>query len=172
MVVNTIAERWNVELQSGGEALRGDHVFKGRATCLMLPQCYMNHSGVALQGIFDKPAGEDLIVVYDDVDLPVGELRLRGRGGSGGHRGVESVAATCGDDFVRVRVGVGRPPAGESTADYVLAELGHDEIVELAPVTERAAEAVECVLDAGLVTAMNRFNGHYTRGEIEGDNHA
>ncbi len=172
MVVRKIAERWGTELLARGDALLGERLHEGQRQRLVLPQGFMNRSGNVLRDLVDDASGEDFVAVYDDVDLPVGALRVRGRGGSGGHRGVASIIEECGADFIRVRVGVGRPPENSDTADYVLADLSEGELEELVPAVERAADAVECVLEAGLVKAMNHFNGDPTRGEIEGDDHA
>ncbi len=131
---------------------------EGKELKLVLPQMFMNLSGDAVVGLVQPPAGEDLIVVYDDLDLPPGVLRLRRDGSAGGHRGVESIIERCGSTFVRVRVGIGRPPLGMGSADYVLGEFPDDECKLWANAVERAADAVECVLTHGLQVAMNRFN--------------
>jgi peptidyl-tRNA hydrolase, PTH1 family len=165
MVVREIAKRWRVPFEtrgvvgSDGAAARATAVVDGEEIELVLPQTYMNRSGSALSGLVESPVGENLVVVYDDVDLPVGALRIRRGGGAGGHRGVESIIETCGPSFVRVRVGVGRPPQGVETADYVLAEISSDQREPLADAAERAADAVVCVLADGVQVAMNRFNG-------------
>lgn len=158
MVVQTIAMRWRVPLRDAGVALAGIGEFADEEVHLLLPQTFMNRSGTALLGVFDHPAGEELIVVYDDVDLPVGSVRVRPRGGSGGHRGVASMIDACGSEFVRVRVGIGRPPDGMETADYVLAGMSNAEFAELERGLQCGADAVECVLKDGVEIAMNRFN--------------
>lgn len=158
MVVRELALRWNVPLQPRGVALEGIGRFAGEEVHLLMPQTYMNRSGLALSGRFPEPPGEHLIVAHDDVDLPVGVLRIRPSGGSGGHRGVSSIIDTCGSDFVRVRVGVGRPPDDVDTADWVLAEMTGADYEELKRGVRGAAEAVECIVTDGVTTAMNRFN--------------
>lgn len=110
----------------------------------------MNESGEALSGY----RAEDLIVVHDDLDLPAGTVRVKVGGGAGGHNGLRSVISRVGNGFVRVRVGIGRPPEGVGVTDYVLGRM--DRVVREA--IPRAADAVETVLEEGPEAAMNRFN--------------
>jgi len=128
---------------------------------LLLPTTYMNSSGIAvrvlLQGCSWSP--DDLVVVHDDLDLASGRLKLRRGGSSGGHRGVESIIDELGTDaFVRVKIGIGRPPAGTDPMDYVLQRPPSDEEDRLSKAADRAAEAIETVLALGLDAAMNRYN--------------
>ncbi len=169
MVVNTLADRWGVSFRrtelalvgerNVGERNVGERDGRAEETLLVAPQTFMNRSGMALDGLVDDENEEGLIVIYDDVDLSAGELRIRRSGGAGGHRGVASVIEHCGAEFSRVRVGVGRPPVGTDTADYVLAEFDVGERADWLSGIDRAADSVECVLDEGIQTAMNRFNG-------------
>jgi PTH1 family peptidyl-tRNA hydrolase len=117
---------------------------------LLKPTTFMNNSGSALVG----HGAEDLIVVHDDLDLPDGDVRVKVGGGAGGHNGLRSITQRLGADFVRVRVGIGRPPPGMSTTDYVLGKM--DSAVRDA--IPRAADAVEAVVEEGPEAAMNRFN--------------
>ncbi|MDQ3986069.1 MAG: aminoacyl-tRNA hydrolase, partial [Actinomycetota bacterium] len=117
---------------------------------LLKPATFMNNSGAALA----EYGAEDLIVVHDDLDLPPGDVRVKVGGGAGGHNGLRSVIQRLGPDFVRVRVGIGRPPAGVGVTDYVLS--GMDATIRDA--VPRAADAVEAVVEDGPETAMNRFN--------------
>jgi PTH1 family peptidyl-tRNA hydrolase len=110
----------------------------------------MNNSGVALAG----QKAKDLVVIHDDLDLPPGDVRVKVGGGAGGHNGLRSMIQHLGPDFVRVRVGIGRPPVGVGTTDYVLSRM--DAAVRDA--VPRAAEAVEAVVEDGPEAAMNRFN--------------
>jgi peptidyl-tRNA hydrolase, PTH1 family len=110
----------------------------------------MNNSGAALSGY----SLEDLIVVHDDLDLPEGDLRVKVGGGAGGHNGLRSLIGRLGPDFVRVRIGIGRPPVGMTVTDYVLSRM--DAAVREA--VPRAADAVEAVVEDGPEAAMNRFN--------------
>jgi PTH1 family peptidyl-tRNA hydrolase len=104
-------------------------------------------------------APAELVVVYDDLDLPFGRLRVRERGSSGGHRGVTSIIDSLGTgDFPRVRIGIGRPP-GDDAASFVLGRFGPGETTVLADMVGRAADAVETIVLEGIAVAMNRYNG-------------
>lgn len=127
------------------------------------PLTWMNRSGSAvaraLRGLAIEDVSSDLLVVFDDVDLPTGRLRLRPRGGSGGHRGLADVIATLGgSDFARLRFGVGRPEGLVDTADWVLAPFSSEEEETVRRSVEAAAEAVEVALLQGIAPAMDRFN--------------
>jgi peptidyl-tRNA hydrolase, PTH1 family len=110
----------------------------------------MNISGSALAGY----KADDLIVVHDDLDLEAGTVRVKVGGGAGGHNGLRSIIQNLGPEFVRVRIGIGRPPVGITVTDYVLSRM--DAVVRDA--VPRAADAVESVLEEGPEAAMNRFN--------------
>ena len=128
---------------------------------LAKPQTYMNHSGVAAAALTRRfgARGADLVVAYDDLDLPFGRLRIRCGGSAGGHRGLASVLHHLADrDFVRLRVGIGRPPAGVDAVDYVLSRFSPEELESLDGVLSRAAEAVEAIASKGPVWAMENFN--------------
>lgn len=142
----------------------------GRPVVLARPYTFMNRSGAAAAGLLrwlGLPP-ERLLVVYDDLDLPAGTIRLRARGGAAGHKGMTSILAALGtDEFSRLRLGIGRPadPA-QDPMEYVLVPFAAQEEKEWAPVLERAADAVECFLREGIVAAMDRFNR--TGGAAEG----
>jgi len=161
-VVDRLAARWHVRVEREvHRAVIGEARRDGDRVLLVKPQTFMNCSGesaASLQRFYRFDVGH-LVTVYDDVDLPVGRVRLRTGGGPGGHRGIESLIASLGDrEFPRVKVGVGRPPAGWDTADWVLGVPGKDDTAPLEAAEERAAEAVELLLDEGPDRAMNRFN--------------
>ena len=117
---------------------------------LLKPTTFMNNSGSALAG--HRVA--DLIVVHDDLDLPPGDVRVKVGGGAGGHNGLRSLIGRLGPHFVRVRIGIGRPPVGMTVTDYVLSRM--DAAVREA--VPRAADAVEAVVEEGPEAAMNSFN--------------
>jgi len=128
---------------------------------LVAPQTYMNNSGAAVASVlhYHKAGAEDLIVVSDDADLPLGRLRVRAMGGSGGHRGLESIIQHIGtQEFARVRVGIGRDEDGQGLVEHVLTPFTADELEQMAVVVDRAAQAVLCVVRCGAEEAMNRFN--------------
>lgn len=147
---------WRRPVQSAKAALEG-----AGALLLVKPLTYMNRSGDVLPGLM-RPAGlaaKDLIVVTDDINLPLGRLRIRAQGGAGGHNGLKSVIARLGtEQFVRVRVGVGEQEDGKSLRDHVLERMDSEERRALAAATARAADAVECLLAHGAERAMNQFN--------------
>ena len=121
---------------------------------LLKPTTFMNNSGSALAG---HNRAEDLIVVHDDLDLPEGDVRVKVGGGAGGHNGLRSMIGRYGPDFIRVRVGVGRPPPGMGVTDYVLGKM-NSAVRDAVP---RAADAVEAVAVDGPEAAMNRFNARF-----------
>jgi PTH1 family peptidyl-tRNA hydrolase len=133
----------------------------GRRVVLAKPQTFMNDSGQAVGALarFFKVTPEDALVVYDDLDLPQGTLRLRPHGSAGGHRGMLSIMQHLGTrDFPRLRVGIGRPPGRMPPKAYVLQDFSADEWSEMVEVYARAVAAVECWIAEGIKEAMNRFN--------------
>ncbi len=120
------------------------------AATLLKPKTFMNNSGAALT----KADARELIVIHDDLDLPAGHVRVKVGGGAGGHNGLRSIIGRLGPDFIRVRVGIGRPPVGMSVIDYVLGRM--DSVVKDA--VPRAADAVEAVVEQGSERTMNEFN--------------
>lgn len=129
---------------------------------LAKPQTFMNLSGQAVRGLtrFYKIPPESILVIHDDLDLPVGALRLRMDGGAAGHKGILSIVAELGtEQFARLRVGIGRPPGQMDAADYVLQPLSTPELLAFSDILERAAAAALTWAQEGLTTAMNRFNG-------------
>jgi PTH1 family peptidyl-tRNA hydrolase len=156
MVVEALAQRWGVEFGAGdARARRATVVRDGVVVQLVQPQTYMNRSADALDAV---QAADMVIAVYDDLDLPVGQLRVRARGGTGGHRGMASLVERLGHEFARVRVGIGRPPDGVASPAHVLAPIAAAERPLLAAAVVRAGEAVERILSEGVAAAMNRFN--------------
>lgn len=160
-VVDRLADRWTLRVERAAHhSLVGDGRRATGRVLLVKPQTYMNGSGTALASIhrFFRPALDHVIVVHDDVDLAPGRLRLRLGGGAGGQRGIESCIAAVGPEFARLKVGVGRPPSGWDTADWVLGVPTAEEATTLAAAEERAVDAVELVLREGSDRAMNRIN--------------
>ena len=121
----------------------------------------MNLSGPPLKGLLRELelTPEDLVVVHDDLDLEPGRLRIRQAGGHGGHNGIRSVIEALGtSQFVRVKIGIGRPAPGQDSVDYVLEEVTKDEMAVHEPCLERGVDALELLLHRGVATAMNQFN--------------
>jgi len=135
--------------------------FQGEKAVLIKPQTFMNRSGEAVARwlkFLKLPAG-NLVVIHDDLDLPFGKIRIKNRGGAGGHRGVESVIAGLGTpEFIRVRVGIGRPAAEMEEADYVLSEFSREEKREVPRVVESARDAVLTILESGIDKAQLKYH--------------
>ncbi|MEJ2563146.1 MAG: aminoacyl-tRNA hydrolase [Anaerolineales bacterium] len=133
----------------------------GKKVYLAKPQTFMNDSGRSVEGLeryFHIPESQ-LLVVYDELDLPTGNIRIRPAGGSGGHRGVRSIIHELGtQEFPRMRIGIGRPPGKMDPADYVLQDFSADESIELPLVLKRAAECVRIFVQEGIQAAMNAGN--------------
>ena len=128
---------------------------------LAKPRTYVNESGRAVTSLMSKyrAAPGDLLVVYDEMDLPTGSIRLRARGGSGGHNGMKSIIDAVGtQEFARLRIGVGRPARSGAEVEHVLGSMPREEKASVEDAVSRAAEAIEAVLRDGVVEAMNRFN--------------
>ncbi|MDR7415990.1 MAG: aminoacyl-tRNA hydrolase [Armatimonadota bacterium] len=159
-VVDRLCARWGIGVsQQEEEALVGKGEIGGLAVLLAKPLTYMNRSGEAVRGLVDRYGvrPQEVLVIYDDVDLPVGAIRIRPRGSSGGHHGMASVLEALGtSEIPRVRVGIGRP-SGDA-AEYVLSRFSPEERPLIREAVERAADAVETILREGLEAAMNRYN--------------
>lgn len=144
-------------------AFLGQGSWNGKKLVLMKPQTYMNSSGEAVaQAVrFYKLQPEQVLVLFDDISLPPGRLRVRGDGSAGGHNGIKSLIACLGSQaFPRIKIGVGAKPVPEyDLADWVLSAFSASEEKLLAPAIERAAQAALTLMDQGLQTAENRFNG-------------
>ena len=138
------------------EGRLGEH-----AVVLAKPMSFMNESGGPVKAVatFFKVPVESLVVVHDELDLPFGTVRMKRGGGEGGHNGLRSISSSFGSkEYVRVRVGIGRPPGRQDPADYVLREFGSTERRELPLLFDLAADAVEAALSEGLEAAQNRFH--------------
>ena len=164
-VVEELAGRWGVRWTRTYQALRvADAVCAGEQVMLAEPQFYMNRSGSALAGLAGTWRVTDLIVIHDDLDLDLGTVRIKRGGGTGGHRGLTSIVEQWGSECVRVRVGIGRPPAGTDVVDFVLSPFDATDRAVMGAAVRRAADAVECLLHEGCEAAMNRFNVRKTNG--------
>lgn len=162
-VVDLLAQR----LEAGWKNSSGFHARVARATCagapllLVKPQTFMNLSGTSVAPLLRYYGGTpaDLTVILDDADLPLGRLRIRGSGGSGGHRGLASIIEALGTEaFPRIRLGVGREERG-GLVGHVLGKFDETRRPCVGKMTEAAADAVQCLTEKGLNEAMNRYNG-------------
>lgn len=142
------------------KALYGIGNYRGNKVMLVKPQTYMNLSGNAIGEImrYYKVPEENLIVIYDDIDLELGVLRIRKKGSAGTHNGMKSIVSQLGtDQFPRIRVGIGDRRKGD-LKDYVIGGMSRQEEEELKPILEKCADAALCITEKGIDTAMNRFN--------------
>jgi PTH1 family peptidyl-tRNA hydrolase len=167
--VNRLARRLGIEIRHHSRtASVGEGTYRGRRLILAKPRTYVNRSGDAVRELVRRYglAPEQVLVVYDDLDLPVGRVRIRARGGHGGNNGMKSIIAALGtEEFPRVRIGIGRPLVnGEPSYDpdvvaqWVLSDPPPDERAKLDEAVARAQEAILTILDEGIEAAMNRFN--------------
>lgn len=161
-VINALAQRWNIRCgQKKFHALWGQGRVAGTNVILLKPQTFMNRSGQAVAGaarFFDIP-DEDIFVIFDELALEPGRIRLRPRGSAGGHRGVKDIIAHLGNSgFPRLRIGIGRGPENAETSDYVLAVPTADELPLLHRAVEFGADAVEAWLREGMEAAMAEYN--------------
>jgi peptidyl-tRNA hydrolase, PTH1 family len=143
------------------KALIGKGMIEGEKVILAKPLTYMNRSGDSLREILSyyKLPPEQLLVIYDDIDLAVGQLRIRGKGSAGGHNGMKSIVAGVGSEaFPRIRVGIGAKPPRMDLADYVLGHFPGEELPEIRDGIEQAAEAAAMIVQGEIAEAMNHFN--------------
>lgn len=162
MVAELFAARSGVALKKKGhQAIYGVGRCNGQEILVLLPQTFMNRSGASIGSVARahqvNPAS--LIVIHDEIDLPFGTLRIKTGGGHGGHNGLRDIRSVLGNgDFIRLRIGVGRPPAGGDVARHVLREFSPTEKKQLDDLLLFAVEALEMLLNEGVQAAMNAFN--------------
>ena len=162
-VIDELSDMYDIDVRTGRfKALIGKGSIEGSQVILMKPLTYMNNSGEAIRPAADYfriDTGKELIVISDDTELDVGRIRVRPKGTSGGHNGLKSVIAHVGhEDFIRIRVGVGRKPQGADQVNWVLGHFDKEDIPLMKESLRRAAEAAVCVMREGVDAAMNRFN--------------
>jgi PTH1 family peptidyl-tRNA hydrolase len=162
MVVERLAERNAVRLtRKQSKSLCGRLLSDDREVWLIQPQTFMNLSGTAVKEWLAKEGcgPEDLLVVYDELDLPWGTFRIRQRGGAGGHHGLESIISSIGSqDFARLRIGVAPDRRIGDTVEYLLSPVGKSRRREMEEIADLASEAVEAILKHGIARAMNQYN--------------
>jgi len=161
-VLDELARRASVEFESApADALMARWRRADEPVLLVKPLTYMNLSGQAIGELsrYFKIEPVDLLVVVDEVQLPLGKLRARARGSAGGHNGLKSVIAHLGDNYGRLRLGVGRGDSRRDLADHVLARFDKDEAADAERMISRAADAAETFITSGIAAVMNQFNG-------------
>ena len=162
-VIDTLADKYNIAVETRkSRALIGKGIIAGQKVLLVKPQTYMNLSGESigeLVSYYKVDEEQELRVIYDDVSLDVGQLRIRRKGSAGGHNGIKDIIRHLGTDvFPRIKIGVGEKPKGYDLADYVLGHFSREEREMMEEGYQKAAEAVEMILAGELDEAMNVFN--------------
>lgn len=161
-VVYNIADEYGIRVDTKKhKALIGKGIIGGEKVILAMPQTYMNLSGESVRELMDfyKCDTDELIVIYDDISLDVGKLRIRAKGSAGGHNGIKNIIQHLGtDSFYRIKVGVGEKPSGMDLADYVLGRFSKAEQQLMREAAERATRAVETIISEDIQSAMNKFN--------------
>lgn len=170
LAVDRIAEYCNTAVVNRrGRALTGKARLAGQELLLAKPETYMNLSGLSVAALVHELEisipSQDLIVIYDELDLPLGTLRIRERGSANGHNGADSVSGALGtQEWLRIRIGVGKPPLADGRevksggTDYLLSPMRKQELAVLDEVLDRVRGAVEAILSQGVSAAMNEFN--------------
>ena len=163
MVIDKLADEYNISVDTKKhKALVGKGVIEGTQVILVKPQTYMNLSGESVAEVmkYYKADMEDLLVIYDDITLAPGKLRLRPKGSAGGHNGIKSLIAHLGtQEFDRIRVGVGDKPKAYDLADWVLGHFSKEDLKLMEDGVSKAVKAVVTVMNDGIEAGMNQYNG-------------
>ena len=162
-VIDMLADRYNISVDGRkGRALIGKGMIGGQKVLLVKPQTYMNLSGESLRELvnyYKIDEEHELLVIYDDISLDVGKLRIRAKGSAGGHNGIKNIIAQLGtQEFTRIKIGVGEKPAKMDLADYVLGRFSKEEQPIIRESADRAREAVCEMITHDVASAMNKFN--------------
>ena len=162
-VIDTLADKYNISVDARkSRAFIGKGMIEGQKVILVKPQTYMNLSGESIRGLVDYykiDVEHELLVIYDDISLDVGQLRIRKKGSAGGHNGIKNIIANLGtQNFPRIKVGVGEKPKKYDLADYVLSHFSKAERELMEEGYQKAVKAVEILLDGEMEAAMNEYN--------------
>ena len=168
-VIDKLAEKYNIAVDTKKhKALIGKGMIEGEKVVLVKPQTYMNLSGESVREVVDfykVDEEEQVIVIYDDISLEVGQLRLRKKGSAGGHNGIKSIIQQLGTQvFPRIKVGVGDKPAHMDLTDHVLGHFSKEEMPQVEEGCKNSIEAVANILTNGMDFAMNQWNGKSKKG--------
>ncbi|MGB9629921.1 MAG: aminoacyl-tRNA hydrolase [Thermodesulfobacteriota bacterium] len=160
-IVDRLAEMYHIQISSKRfKSLYGKGWIEAEEVVLAKPMTYMNQSGEAVREALDffHLSPEDLIIIHDDLDLPFGRLRFKRKGGDGGHQGVRSIIESLNkNNFLRLKIGIGRPPEGKEASEYVLSPFDEIEQSKLREVISKGAESIKVLLLDGIEKAMNKF---------------
>jgi PTH1 family peptidyl-tRNA hydrolase len=163
LVIDRLSERWGVNVNKYKfKALLGEYRKPHEKIVLIKPQTFMNLSGNAVRSFYQfyKAPLNQVLVIFDDLDLPFGNIRIRKSGGSSGQKGMKSIIEQLGtEEFPRIRVGLGRPPGKMNSADFILNKFKTTEKKDLEFILDKCVDVVECFIENGLDTTMNRYNG-------------
>lgn len=161
LLVDLLAEAYNLQFRAKFQGLWTECQVEGERLLLLKPQTFMNLSGRSVSELtnFYKVSGQDLLVVHDDMDLPLGKIRLRDQGGAGGHNGIRSILAEFGSEkFWRLKLGVGRPPGDWDPAHYVLSPFVEEELSQIDDLLERAEKVTKLWIKGEASRAMNLYH--------------
>lgn len=160
--INKLAKKLNIEVNKKKfNALYGSGIVNGQKVILIKPQTYMNLSGEAIIEFknFYKIDSKDIIVIYDDLDIEPGKIKIRKKGGPGTHNGMKSVVSNLQtEDFPRIRIGIGEPTYKNDLLNFILTKIPSEEYKVLEKATENAANAIVDIISNGIDTAMNKYN--------------
>lgn len=160
--INKIANKYDIELKkSKFQGLYENVIIESQKVILVKPQTYMNLSGKCVKEFieFYKIENDKIIIIYDDMDIEPGQIKIRKKGSSGGHNGIKSIIEMLGtEEFSRIRIGIGRPQYKDDKINYVIGEIQEEDIEKLEKGVDKAKDAVIQILKNGIDTAMNKFN--------------
>jgi peptidyl-tRNA hydrolase, PTH1 family len=163
LVIDRLAERWGIQVNKYKfKALVGEYRQPHQRVLLIKPQTFMNLSGDSVRSFFRfyKPPLDQLLLIFDDLDLPFGTIRIRKSGSSSGQKGMKSIIEQLGtEEFPRIRVGIGRPPGKMNSEDYILNKFKKSEKSDLDFILSECVDAVESFIENGIEMTMNHFNG-------------
>ncbi len=165
LIVDHLAKEYRLPFTLGKKSFKSEialGTIKNHKVLLLKPLTYMNRSGEAVVAVlnFYKNKPEDLLVIHDDLDLPLGKIRIVKKGGAGGHNGIRSIIASLGTrEFPRLRVGIGRPQGGMKVEHYVLSNFTKEEMLLVNKIVEISTDAILTIIEDGIDKAMNQFNG-------------
>lgn len=162
-VIDMLADKYNISVNVRKcRAYIGKGMIEGQKVILVKPQTYMNLSGESIRGLVDyfkADPGEELLVIYDDISLKPGQIRVRSKGSAGGHNGMKNIIANLGTDtFARIKVGIGEKPKNYDLADYVLSRFGKGERELLGEAYAHAVSAAGLIMKGEIQAAMNEYN--------------
>ncbi len=161
-VIDTIADEYSIKINKGKfKGVIGEGIISGQKTMLLKPLTYMNLSGESVKAVCDfyKIPVDALLIIYDDISIPIGGLRIREKGSAGGHNGIKSIIAHLGTDkFARIKLGVGKKPEGGDLVKHVLGKFKDDEKILIDDAIKRAGLAAVAIITEGCAKAMNDYN--------------